>query len=452
MVIEEHYVDRNFIEEVAAYYSRCFRQPPNSCARIHVFGERFSAATLRALQVAAAAGGRRALKRAEQLLTRAYLGFIVVRPLPSVPIGRTVLTPVPGVGRRSGDFSCTVPYPIFFLGLRLSVRGLAFQQQDLAVAACATTAIWSALQRVCRHEGTRPPTTSGITAAATRHSVPSGRAMPLPGLTAEQMWDALRHFEYAPDFFRAAPDPKLFLFQVNLYLRSGIPVILSLQSSDTEGHAIVAVGFSPSRRSRASQYELDGTMINLRNLEYDSIYVHDDSLGPYAEARLTIQAAPRGPGNTVYLEIESKDRSKTAKVEVMHGAAPLYSKIRTRGVEILHNASILQPYLSRAAGSDPAATGLEVFFFRSGDYLRSLYRFADPQRLSKFQLQISLSRYIGIARWTLFGSPAMDMIWDTTDTGRANHRDDHLLGLVALDRSAEGLVDTYARVVSVPSG
>ena len=78
-----------------------------------------------------------------------YLGFMVIKPLPGSPIGRTVLRTferdAPRGGRR--EFTAIRRYTVSLAGLSLSVRGLAFQQQDQGVSACATTALWSALQR-----------------------------------------------------------------------------------------------------------------------------------------------------------------------------------------------------------------------------------------------------------------------------------------------------------------
>ena len=35
MVVESHYVDRQFVEEYASYYSRCLVPIANYCTRIH---------------------------------------------------------------------------------------------------------------------------------------------------------------------------------------------------------------------------------------------------------------------------------------------------------------------------------------------------------------------------------------------------------------------------------
>jgi hypothetical protein len=62
-----------------------------------------------------------------------YLGFVCVRPLDTVPIGRTVLRRL-----KNREIWATGPYPVHLGNLLLEVDGLAFQQQDVAVGACAT--------------------------------------------------------------------------------------------------------------------------------------------------------------------------------------------------------------------------------------------------------------------------------------------------------------------------
>ena len=59
-------------------------------------------------------------------------------------------------------------HPVHLMGLELEARGLPFQQQEQAVGACATTAIWSALSRVARADGNRAPTPFSVTQAPVR--------------------------------------------------------------------------------------------------------------------------------------------------------------------------------------------------------------------------------------------------------------------------------------------
>ncbi len=90
-------------------------------------------------------------------LDDAYIGFMTVRPIPSAPIGRTILRPYKDKPTRS-YIPSEGGHPVHILGFELQARELPFQQQEQAVGACATTALWSAMSRVVRADGGRAPT------------------------------------------------------------------------------------------------------------------------------------------------------------------------------------------------------------------------------------------------------------------------------------------------------
>ena len=113
-------------------------------------------------------------------LRSSYLGYVVVRPQPSVPIGRTVLRPE-GASPATMNAWVQSRYGAHVMGMSLKVEGLAFQQQDRAVGACATTAVWTALQQTCKRESDRPPTPSAITQGAWTHLSPRAALSLRPG-------------------------------------------------------------------------------------------------------------------------------------------------------------------------------------------------------------------------------------------------------------------------------
>ena len=81
-------------------------------------------------------------RKAIDQLQSSYLGFIVVKPLPSTVIGRTCLVTY-GNKDRERNFPTVQNYPVHILGIELNVSSLPFQEQDTDVAACATSALWS---------------------------------------------------------------------------------------------------------------------------------------------------------------------------------------------------------------------------------------------------------------------------------------------------------------------
>ena len=80
---EPRYFDRDYLAEFSAFYSVSSKGYPNTCERLHFFSEKIVRRTLSA----ASGGSADAVKR----MQAAYLGFIVRRPIPASPLGRTVL-------------------------------------------------------------------------------------------------------------------------------------------------------------------------------------------------------------------------------------------------------------------------------------------------------------------------------------------------------------------------
>ncbi|WAS91906.1 hypothetical protein [Nannocystis punicea] len=241
LLIEEDYVDRHFLHEFVAYYATMLEPPPGHCTRLHVFIQEIGEDTLdHWIESLSTKREELQLRIAEM-----YLGFIVVRPLPFAPIGRTLLRPYPHNGLGRCYEPANTGHRVHFLGLDLAIKALPFQQQDQAVGACATTALWVALSRVMKADGHRAVTPKDVTDAATRHVV-NGRAIPaVAGLSDEQVDSAVRAFGYEPYRFSAEARDNWSLFQLALkcYVTSGIPVLLRVHAAGALGcHALVVAG------------------------------------------------------------------------------------------------------------------------------------------------------------------------------------------------------------------
>ena len=141
VVLEEpDYFDRDYLAEYSAFYAKSTMPYGNRCRRLHFFST--SELNRRRLRAAAGSDGR-----SRWLMRKHYLGFIVVRPLGASPLGRTVLRwyPDDGQDRPPRIVEPSRNYLTHVAGVELKVRGLAWQQQDAGVGACATVALWSAL-------------------------------------------------------------------------------------------------------------------------------------------------------------------------------------------------------------------------------------------------------------------------------------------------------------------
>lgn len=76
IVLETDYTDRDFLEDFAGYYVRCFKDYPRRCARLHFFDIAFDETDFSTLLAA------EATSLTTEQLQSAYLGFLVIKPLP----------------------------------------------------------------------------------------------------------------------------------------------------------------------------------------------------------------------------------------------------------------------------------------------------------------------------------------------------------------------------------
>ena len=413
VVVENHYIDRDYVSDVALFYSRSLRAYQNFCHRLHFFKEPFDQVRWREMVVVRGAG-----EAASNIafLQQAYLGFCVMRPLPGSPVGRTVLPPLghlSGSGRRR-EFGVIKDYIAHLAGFELRVRGLAFQQQDQGVSACATTALWSAIHGVAPKEGLSIPTPADITEAASRYLLVGGRSLPSEGLTVHQMCEAIRASGLAPLF---VPSVSLESDRAQLfsYLKSGFAPVLAIQSlQGGGGHAVCAVGFklgdvapqtNPSLNFRDASTALLG------------VYIHDDRLGPYASADVYPWTLQSGDVKTA-LRISWPDEDVDVEHAVLSSmVVPVPTKLRltvTRmremGLHLADTAGQIYPQFNRSVT-------LSTRYMKGADYRALAAGFGlSDDGVYKLACGIALSRYIGLIEISTPAGPLFDVLLDATET------------------------------------
>jgi len=450
ILVEEHYIDRHFMHEYSGYYSQCFVDRPNNVARIHAFEAEAFPLTIDDFLGKA----YNELDDFQETLQSQYLGYVTIRPVSSVPIGRTVLLPLEDDEMRK--YTCIVDYDVHILGLLLSIRGLAFQQQDKGVAACASVATWSTLQRLCKYNGFKAPTPTEVTLAAVKHVVGNARPFPSQGLIVDQILSAFVNFNFPPTVVKVDDCPKLFKLILHSYLLSGIPAVLILwkKGSQLKGHAVAVLGYREN-----DEIDMDfpqgGEDFRFRNLGYDEVYIHDDAIGPYAKGKLKITRkkleliVPRKtPAGAEYEDLVW---------EVNSAIFPLYPKIRTSAKELREIAAQSFPQVLKTFNNEADNLSLKLSFSRCGDYLKKLYQ--STERTSNkidFIKKCSLSRYIGIVSWYYRDNHILDLLWDTTDTLREDQTHQHILGIVTHYKRSEIKIENIERFStafsSVPMG
>ena len=476
-VVEDKYVDADYMDEHTAFYARCHHSYPNHCSRVHFFAAPCGRArivhTLEGLQ---SDPPRR--KRHENL-QRHYLGFMVVRPNPSAFIGRTVLRGWEGVHRH---YSCCREYEVSLAGIVLSVKGLGFQQQDATTSACATTAIWVALQKSAHDVRFHTPTCSDITSNATRFSLEGGRSIPNSGLSTAQMCEAVRASELEPDFFDVGEDQQLCRHMAHSYLSSGFPVIACIyfyhmrkskydamaaalvakgkgkrpEPCWDDGHSIVLVGYrdEPSRSQSVRLRPKDGRKgirVSMVGEQVTEFYCHDDRLGPYARVNCI-----EPPWGTSDISIEWPGASQPELARIAYLLVPVYPKVRL-SYQDLQGASLKLLRFLELNGFPWSLPNLTLDFsiVRGRAYCEKLVtsRPAIPHHeLYGILTHESMPRYVGVCNVGCASGPLMDILFDTTESRLG----DSLVGLVYRDdllrgqsKQLDSVVKQY-RAVQVP--
>lgn len=458
IIEESHYMDRHFVDEFASYYSRKLSPPTNSVRRLHFFTHVLTDSELKNWLTRGFQSPDEKIKVQREILAApegsnadtGYLGYSAIRPVPSVPVGRTVMCRLPANQTPYRQIWATNRHTVHLGNLELCVDGLAFQQQDAAVGACATVALWSALVRVARLDGMRAPTPAEISDAAVRNSRMGNHIIMAAnnGLTVPQLCDATRAFGFSPEVIQTNGRPEALVAALHTYLLSGIPVILALRGSGS-GHAVTAVGFQLS----PSEHPSLKPSVPLRSARMQKIYIHDDRLGPYARAHLKPIKGPEDAGDFLVLEIEW-DGQQTERWLVDCAIAPVYPKIRLSVGALMVLAEHAGAAVEHVVGPTRARDLRANFRYeRAGDYLGKLSgRVGDPVRAAELASRVSLSRWCAVVCWYLGEEKTMEFVYDTTDVVRnpeVEHRE-LLRAIVSLSPDGREGAETIARALHVP--
>ncbi|WP_060201266.1 hypothetical protein [Burkholderia ubonensis] len=432
IVAEHDYIDRDYLEDYAAYYDRCFREYPRRTHRLHFFRLAFDAEQF---ADTLAKSGPRQMSEAD--LRQSYLGFVVVRPLPLTIVGRTCLATYPDDGGRRW-YPSLRKYPIGLYGLELEIETLAYQEQDTVVAACATSALWSCFQGTGKlFQHVIPPPVE-ITDWAGDHLpedlvAASSRAFPNSGLTATQMAHAIRRVGL--EAFAVGTESRYGLNGVTYaYLRGRIPSLLAFQLHDNYGtpnaihmggHAVALTGFS---LSSVAPIPYGPTGFLLRASRIDRLYGHDDQVGPFARMVWDVVSVPAGPANaTGVVPMKQADVLRTSWEGVIHAdpnfvLLPLYHKIRIP-FSLIHDAAleldaVLEPLRRQFFAATPRAEW-DIFLTTCNDYKASVR--ADYPQFG-FNLLPSLTASLPRFLWRVIARTGndvqLDILFDATGIGQ----------------------------------
>lgn len=326
IVIETDYVSKDFLHDYASYYALCFEQYPKFCKRVHFFNNSFTEAEFQAIIL----GNEK--DHAE--FWEKYLGFVVVKPIPVTVIGYTVLkTYSNSQDFNSRNFWGVRKYKVHFYGNEIVFDSLAFQEQDSVLAACATTAIWSMLNKASVDFHTILKSPSQITKDADNVSPDGSRLFPNKGLDLFQICRAILNSglvsEIKQDNYLLKNPAGQTIAKVvsnrhvkkilNAYSPIGIPIILviNVPNGSSYGlHAIAVSGF----KQKAPVAILPKQEISWLSDNIEKFYAHDDQWGPFARIDFQNDAELLTPWSVFH---PKKSPTYTTNIVV-----PVYPKIR----------------------------------------------------------------------------------------------------------------------------
>lgn len=287
VVTETEYIDKDYQDELSAFYCKSFKNYLHRCYRLHFFSEDIST-SLDPIDLSQ--------------YKECYLGFSILRPQDLRKVGRTVLSPL----INSGDsvfVTCHARFRAHILGTMFEVDGMPFLQQDSQVGACAQAALWMVARYMSGRYGHREYLPSEINQLAYIGKTP-GR--PLPGdrgLTLAQILNALLSMGYSAEIYCADESLNLCAPHVDRafpivdaeaevttarqwrmkladivyrYIESGLPVLLC-----TANHAVVAIGHTYDPNASGE--------VHIQRIP--SFIAHNDNTGPYIDVPIQKEAA-----------------------------------------------------------------------------------------------------------------------------------------------------------------
>lgn len=253
VVVELRYIDIDFRSEHSHFYSTTFRRYPSVCHRLHFF----------AAHVKADLSNLSELEDDPDV----YKGYSIMRPLPSSPVGRTMIAPPEDL--LEDAILCSATDVVHLWGRRFKITAMPFVSQDAQYLRCAHACLWMTLYHGSLAHDLPRRLPHDIHEAATGGQV-FGRQLPSDGLSPAQVLQALYQMNMAGGHIELPEtreksrelDPDSLYGILCRYVNSNMPPIVY-----SPVHAWIVVGYLK---------EGEGPSHDLITL-----YRHDDRKGPY---------------------------------------------------------------------------------------------------------------------------------------------------------------------------
>lgn len=252
VLCESRYIDPDWQSEHAIYYGRTFDRPPNTTRRLHLFTELIDS-----------------LEQLSLAPPSSYRGYVVLRPLATAPVGRTMIAPPPDLADAT---LCLGKERVRLFGRAYEVEAMPFISQDSRLLICAHASIWMVLYHAKLHHRMPRRVSEDIWRAASGGMM-LGRQLPHDGMSVAQMLVALDQLgisarRTAMKGLQWNPDPTLefrrsrTLATACSYVNSQMPPLVY-----SESHVSVVAGYLKTAPGDARS-----TI---------AFVLHDDARGPY---------------------------------------------------------------------------------------------------------------------------------------------------------------------------
>ncbi|WP_407524620.1 papain-like cysteine protease family protein [Lacibacter sp. MH-610] len=299
--IEFPYVDKVYRDSYYNYFSTKYKEYHRDCIRLSFFTadtveESFNEET------------------DSILLNKNFCGYCVLRPTFPNVIGRNLISKK--ALKQSDIVTCIHHETVLVNGFRLDIKGFPHSSQDQESITCAETTIW-ALMEYFGHKYAEYKPVLPLTIINKLNEYSDKRMLPSSGLTPEQISFVLKDFGFGTLIYTKEDDKANFFPNLSVYIESGFPVIVAIESNKHEyGHAILMIGRKSISNSMLVS-ALNGKKTPL--IPFSSIVkeyvVQDDNLYPYSIIPLN------SPGKNYH--IDSGFKSFKIKAFVV----PLYKKM-----------------------------------------------------------------------------------------------------------------------------
>lgn len=427
IIVEHEYMSLSFLKDYANYYTLGYHKIPKYCKRVHFFGEKFDRTEFLNFITST---------KSKRDLFKKYYGNVVIKPLPNSLIGPSLIKSYEKTKNR--EFPALREYNVNLFGKSTKINTLMFQEQDRAISACATVALWMCFNKISDLFSTNLPAPSDITRSAGLTDK-IGRSFPTTGLEVKQIISAIDHLdeEIVSEVFTGS---NKFLAGINrtfiskkiiypwklkryiyAYLRLEIPPLIGYTIAELNGnHLVTITGYRKEKETieLKNTFPQIGTGIKCEADRIQRLFSHDDQLGPFSKIGFGIS-----DGFDKYIKVNWRGQSRFDLAVTTQFIVPISNFIRITYIQIEEIIDNFQDLLREVIREEYEKIIWDIFIIKSNKYKEELILKHDVNIDNSSTLYNSLPQYIWVAKCGLTFEDdyntkvfVFDLIFDATDT------------------------------------